>query len=255
MISHERRAIHQETVPVIESNIFADKEIRDKIFATAMLGFGLYPENVDESIFRAYLQLRKNVYVDQQGFLTKDSVLSDGTEADEYDDYSEHIAILRNLDLGRVAVEGCIRVITKRTEDNVLPVEHIYPEIFEDSPVPIGGVEVSRFISQAGSMLQKMRVHGELFLRSAAYFDRNALGPTYAVVDPSVRKALPMLGAPVAEVLSFKQEVDRYNGTENEAIRIDDVAMVEGLKKKIGEDKFNNIILTPGSITYWGERK
>lgn len=232
-----------ETTPGVGTSLFRGHE--NSQFATVSLGEGIYPDGTDKDIFRAYLTLRKRVYVDQTGMLPESVARHDGTEFDEDDDRSAHFAVLGNLGDGSAAVVACMRMIIK-SDEKPLPIEDFFPEAFE-VPAPTSSFEVSRFISKIGILRHQLGSIAQLFTHVLAYSDSNRLGPAYGVVEEALEKSLSFFGAPPHRITQPKT-VPEYNDV-NLGVIIDQDAM----KQRIGMDALRSTQVDRGSVEYWGD--
>lgn len=232
-----------EVVPVSNnSGVFTDSTDR---FAIKYLGDGKLDYTPGEgTVNEMYGQLRANVYIDQTGFLPESSRNVDGTEWDEDDERSSHFALLERGPHGD-ALFACARLILKQT-GTALPVEEFYPEIFADTPAPVGSVEVSRFISKHASFRYNMTATTRLLAAMTNYVHQNNLGPTFAVVEDDFSTYLSRKGVAVT-ALGAPKWLAEYN-TENFAARIDTRASAV----RFGEQTMQSTVLTTNKpIAYW----
>lgn len=177
-------------IPTLESNVFADHP--ESNFAVGIIAVGNnVVDGLDEEL-KAYLRLRANVYADQTRMISKDLVAEDGTERDADDARSVHFAVFENGEQTRVV--GAMRLIVKNHEDSSnLPIEDFFPEAFAE-PAPIGSTEVSRYICRHETRATERQLKTLLYSRVVPYIMSHELGPTYAVVEPVLERALPMGG-------------------------------------------------------------
>jgi N-acyl-L-homoserine lactone synthetase len=244
---------------ISSSSVFVGHE--DRQFA-----LGLYSSNdianyMQDPIPGAYLQLRANVYRNK-GYLKSDVINIDGTEKDAYDGNSSHFIMLENLGfdrseynqsqekipklLGSVAVFACMRIIEVRSDEDKLPVESFYPEIFQ-SKAPQKSIEVSRVIASHEEVQIRKFAQATLFTYGLAYALSNDLGPVYGVVEEKFAKGLKELGVPIKKISATKF-VKAYN-TENFALEIDKYEF----SKIVGKRTLNGMIIPNDSFNYWGE--
>ncbi len=197
---------NESVIPVIESDIFAGRE--DQTFAIGMLAIGgdVIPGRQDE--FSGYLRLRANVYAHQTRMISPDLVRPDGTEMDEDDARSIHWAVFERAheqgnELGRdnlAKVVGSIRTIIKTpADDRLLPIEDFFPEAF-DEPLPVGALEVSRYICRHELKVVQKKLSEPLFLAVISYVMSHDLGPTFGVVEPIVEDQLAGHNVPMRRV-------------------------------------------------------
>ncbi len=244
MAINDKNIPDKKTIPVLDSGIFKGHE--HNRFATLNLGYGLYPDGVDVDIFKAYLTLRRNVYVEQTGMLPASVVQQDGTESDKDDKRSTHFVVLENNGGSSIGAVACMRVIIKSTTHSTpLPIERFFPKIF-NTPTALGSFEASRFISRVDDRNSRLGCIASLFTQVLAYTDRNNLGPAYGVVEPELQRPLAYLGAPPKPITEPKN-VKEYRAT-NQGIEID----LESMKHRIGLQTLKNLPADEGDTIYWG---
>ena len=244
MAINDKNIPDKKTIPVLDSGIFKGHE--HNRFATLNLGYGLYPDGVDVDIFKAYLTLRRNVYVEQTGMLPASVVQQDGTESDEDDKRSTHFVVLENHGDSSIGAVACMRVIIKSaTHSTPLPIEHFFPEVF-NTPTMLGSFEASRFISRVGNRSSQLGCIASLFTQVLVYTDHNNLGPAYGVVEPKLEQALRRLGAPPEKITELK-DVTEYNAA-NLGIKID----LGSMKHRLGLQTLKNLSADEGDTIYWG---
>lgn len=244
---HKKIISNKQAVPVFQHDLFRDS--LESKFATVNLGHGLYPNGVDPTLFKGYLRLRKNVYVDQTEMLDSSVVLPDGIEIDDDDGRSEHFMVAENIGLGEIAIVACLRAIVKYDKEK-LPIEEFFPEEFSQSSACEAGpiAEISRFISKANSLTDSLRSIASLFNTALAYVDRSGIDSVYAVVEEPLEKILSKFGAPSVRMASPKM-VREYNDV-NLGVKINTDAM----KQKIGRTALDAVVLDPGSVNFWGSK-
>jgi N-acyl-L-homoserine lactone synthetase len=241
MAVNNRFISNSEAAPVVETDIFQTHPGRR--FALIAFGKGL---REDDPLFKGYLKLRANVYVDQTGMLPRDVVHEDGTETDEDDERSTHFVVLENR-LGAAAAVSCIRIIEKSEQDSrPLPIEEFFPERFDDTPAPNGSVEVSRFISCLDEKDQQLLAIFELFKSGLAHARKNKLGPAYAVVEEDLEQSLGYLGA-IPKRIADPKYVEEYNDY-NLGLEIEADKMAE----LIGAKRVDSLDVSEGAVRYWG---
>lgn len=202
---------NEEAVPVFKSDLF--KERSDKHFVAISLGYGLYPKSCDRELFFNYLCLRKNVYIDQTGMIGKKYEMSDGTEIDDDDSRSYHIVVAENRGDGQVAFLGCLRLIIKNRDNaNPLPVEVFFPELYRDNPLPLGSIEISRFISRA----EKGSGHNYKIIMSMMQMSFNVIEHykvtgLYGVIEEDLEKSLQKFGNGLVKRIASPKFVPEYN--------------------------------------------
>lgn len=184
------------------------------------LGYGMYPEGVNEALFREYLQLRAETYT-RLDILNRDRRQDDGTETDEDDYRSQHFAVVRRR-IGREAtmtIVACSRLICKTEQrDAPLPIETFFEDVFTKNPVKVPSAEVSRVISLArrngGNVLRR------LFYTMADYHVKEGFLSSYAVVEEPLANRLRELGVPFNAVTEG-EKIEKYNNSVNFGIKLD----------------------------------
>lgn len=236
---------NQEAIPIIDnSSVFDEK---NKQFAIGVFSPSQVLSYEAGSPQHAYLQLRANVYIDQTRMLGSELRRADNTEVDQDDERSVALVVFENL-LGRVAVCACMRLIVKTDENSaLLPIEDFFPDSFPEGEVPIGGVEVSRFIVRHDERHKAREARGRIMAAAVAYILRNQLGPLYGVVEPELETALRIGGVRLRRMADPKL-VEEYND-ENLGIEVDVPAFEERFKSQVGE--FDGI--SSGEYYYWGD--
>lgn len=203
---------------------------------------------VDSLEYDAYLRLRANVYIDQTHILGVEARRKDGSETDGDDKRSMHYLVTQR-EMGSVAAFGCMRLIQKTASANAkLPVEESFPEVFSSSPVPLGGIEVSRFIVRHDNRRANDEARSNLLMSALAQTHESGQVSAYAVVEPLFERHLLRLGVPVERVSDLKwiDEYDDYNA----AIRIDTDRMIE----RIGADTVRRFLLSEiEDYRSWGD--
>ncbi len=213
-------------IPNVETAVFDDMPSAHYwIGKVAVPGDILLPAE-----FTAVRQLRANVYIDKEGFLPPEARQEDGGESDEDDDRSIHFAVIENLG-GKHRVVGTTRMIVKRHENEILPVEYLFPEAFEQKPAPVGSTEASRFIAQHPNKMTKHLIS----LTGIRSMDLEALErgfePVYAVIEEKLAKMFDFIGLPYKQMTELKY-IEEYS-TPNMAIEIDPTRVRDEIKKDL----------------------
>jgi len=244
----------QEINPIIDGdNLFENSN--DSKFALGVFS----PESVlnygisQNSLIRGYLQLRANVYIDQENILGSESKRSDGTELDDDDERAVHFVTFERR-LGSIAVIASLRLIIKSIDDSPLPIETTFLNILPE-PIEAGGVEVSRFIFRHGEFDHQREIKAKMILAALAYVSTNELGPVFGVIEKRVKRSLSLFGVP-SEDLSPPQLVEEggENGankhtTELIAVKIN----TDAIEKKFGKEAVNSMVIKTGEFIYWGD--
>jgi N-acyl-L-homoserine lactone synthetase len=235
---------NEAAVPVVESDIFVGHE--NKRYATCVFSAEDVLNYKSNSIIKAYLRLRANVYVDQTGMLEDHAKQSDGTELDIDDERSTHFVVLENR-MGRVAVFACMRFIEKTADKNSeLPIEEFFPDAFSEKS-PQNSIEVSRFIARHDEARQCLLAKRELMTAGLAHALEYNLGPVFGVVEPGFEKALKLMGVPTRRIAE-PVLVPEYND-ENLGLEVD----TYGFRDKVGQEAIDRMTVPVGSFVYWGK--
>ena len=167
----------------------------------------------DPSIYVATSKFRAGVYIDEMGFLGQESRGKHGGETDADDNRSVHFAVVENMGPEVPArVIGCSRLIMKDSVDagSLLPVEHHFPEVFEEDPAPIGSSEGSRLIARHRSKAVQGMVALGLIRAMTAYAVENSREPVYAIVEKHLARMFGAMNLPFDE-LSEPKWLPEYN--------------------------------------------
>lgn len=235
---------NDKAVPIVSNDLFNGAD--NMRFATILFGLGAHPKGVDQSLFSGYLSLRKNVYVDQTGILDASEEFDAGTESDRDDSRSVHIAVFENHGDGKVAVIGCLRLIVKQDKEP-LPIEVFYPEVFEQKPVKVGDVEMSRFISRAEKGKgDNYHIIMSLFGSSLNYALQNGISFAYGVIETKLWHAMQSLSS-VSKKIGELKMIEEYN-TENIGIAMD----INEAHRDLARKGFTYMEMVPNKPYYWG---
>ena len=186
------------------------------------------------NIYRAARILRANRYI-ELGYLPENARQSDGGEMDEDDARSTHfVAVEKDSDGANVI--GTMRSIVKRDENDLLPIEHYFPEVFEDEPAPVGSVEASRFISSNQDKgLQRAVSLGLMRAVNTQAFDQ-ARQPIYAVIEAPLERLFRLVGLPIERIADAKP-LAAYGNTKNMAVKFDPKEIMEVVDNDINSEK------------------
>jgi N-acyl-L-homoserine lactone synthetase len=164
---------------------------------------------------------RANMYIDEHHFLPESARRADGIETDDDDGRSTHFVIVEN----RLSADGIHRVVAttrlieKDFEDEPLPVEQLFPEVFEANPAPVGAAEASRFIAHHPDKLTQGALSLSLIRAMTSRSAHLGLEPVYAVVEDHLARLFNKINLPFEQISDYKM-LPEYN-TENMAIRFD----------------------------------
>ena len=218
--------------PAVETSVFDDNpDVRFWIGLTAMSGI------IEKPIeYHASQRLRANVYIDELNWLPPSARNSHGLEADEYDQRSVEFATIENNSPVRKLV-GTVRLIEKRHEADQLPVEKLFPEVFDDKPAEIGAVEISRLIARHPEDLMQHYISLGLIRAIDLHAVKEGVPNSYAVVEKPLQRYLRMIGVPYEQLTDYKI-VESYGSTLNTAIRINPQAVKDSALSAQGRQAF-----------------
>jgi N-acyl-L-homoserine lactone synthetase len=211
----------EDLIPQIESRIFYDRP--EAHYWVGKVATGNVIDMPAEYI--GHHQLRANVFIDQEHFLPETSRNGDGGEYDEYDDRAVQFAILENIN-SHPGVVGTVRLIEKRTEDEKLPAELLFPEVFDEHPAETGAVEVSRLIARHPVPASQELISLAAIRTSDFYCVDKNVPNTYSVVEQHLYRRLRMMGIPCHPMTEEKVLPD-FGNTKNMVIRINPQEMLD----------------------------
>lgn len=219
-------------VPSVESRIF--DVAPEAQFAIGRVAVGNTPLFGLDQETEAYLKLRGNIYAKQQHYMPVEELNADGTETDEDDARSVHIAAIENTFSGQRVMGGMRLVIKSHANPRRLPVEHHYPGVFDENPAPIVSAEASRVISRhEDPRIQKM-IKWQLFKEAVEYLVSEQVSVVYGVVKPQMTRGLRIEGMPLEE-LAPAEFIPEIN-SKKQPIRID----LDELARRMGVDGTGN---------------
>jgi N-acyl-L-homoserine lactone synthetase len=196
--------------PSFYSEMFDEKpEAKYWVGRIAFSG-SLPPASVMEC-YTAMAKLRADVYVDQMGYLGPEQKDTLGRELDDYDSKSIHFGAIENVmceEESYARVIGSGRLIMKKTEDEPLPIENKYPEIFSGSPIAVGAAEVSRFISRHDSEPVQHMIALAIIRIMSLYSIKNGINADYFEVEKPLLRLLSIIGLPLEQLGNPKQVVE-----------------------------------------------
>lgn len=230
-----------ESGVIVRSNLFDGME--NARFALGVFGpdrmLAYEYNSVEQSIFR----LRSKVYIDQEGYLDSSTKNIDGTEIDNDDQRSRQVFVVENRGPQLIATVACGRLVVK---DNVpLPVEKFFPETFIPE-LPIGSVEISRFIAQHQDPYINIDLQKSLMAAGVGHVSSEELGSMHAVVDPQFERGLRLMLRSAIRRSSDLRYIKEYN-TENYAIEI----IGDGVRSRLGREAVDRFTLPVDSFVYW----
>lgn len=244
---------HEDVIPVIESDLFADHP--DARFAVGILAVGDVVVPGLEREYEGYFDLRKNVYVDQTGQLHPDDLTEEGKDHDADEARSVAFGIIENR-VHDQRVVAADRLIIKGfgdtpQSDAPLPVEDFYPEIFGSGPAPRGSDEVSRLIARHENARTQDLLLWRLYAVTLGHIASHDLGPTYGVVEPKFQRILQAT-MPVT-VLGEPRYVPHYLDY-NVPIEVHTDAFVEQMKQQ-HPGLIEEMQVLDGAMAYFGKAR
>ena len=166
-------------------------------------------EILDEEHFEALSKFRAEVYVHELEFLPEEVLDDSGRELDEDDGRSINFAVVEKAN---EKVVGSGRIIMKDTETPVLPIEHYFPELFEENPIKIGSAEISRFIAKHEDKLTQHKISLSVIRAMTYGLLNNGVEEAYCIIEKPLVDMLSYIGIPM-EVLAEPKDVPEYGGT------------------------------------------
>lgn len=230
-------------IPIIESKVFIDRP--DVRFAIGEVAINNVIINGYSNEFFGAAKLRANIYLDK-GFVRSDELDDKGTELDQNDSRSTHFVMLERTAVASMArVVGNMRLVVKSQENpGPLPVEGYYPELFQENPISIGGVEVSRLIAGHEDPDVQNSLKWPLFIAGQKYIEHNKLGPVYGLISPALTRLLRSQHIPVSAITSEKY-IEEINATKQPIL-----VNMSVLKKVIERAGDQGIDVAKGGFSY-----
>ncbi len=233
-----------QLIPIIESKVFIDHP--DARFAIGEVAINNTIVNGFKNEFFGAAQLRANTYLDS-GFIKLDELDNNGTELDD-NDYSRsvHFVTLERTAIDSMArVVGNMRLIIKSEDSSSpLPVEDYFSEYFSETPIPIGGVEVSRLIARHEDPTIQNLIKWPLFVAGQKYVEHRQLGPVYGLLTPALTRLLRSQHIP-ASALATAKYIEEINATK-QPVSID----LPVLKRVIGLIGDQGVDVVKGGFSY-----
>ena len=222
--------------PRLDADIFSNYP--DATFYVGILAVpGLV---VQPSAWQAARCLRANVYIDEKQFLPPSARQLDGGEQDEYDERSVQFGIVENRG-DSAAMVGTSRLILKRDSDETLPVEKMFPELFDTQAALPDTSETSRYIARHPNRSTQHAVGIALVRAMTLYAVDKDTPNSYAVVERSLAKIFDWIHLPY-RVMTAPKPIAYYNNTQNLAIGINGHEIVDaGLNTRMGSEKMNRL--------------
>ncbi len=215
----------QDPTVAVESKIFQDHpEAAFYLGVIASPGIIYAPKE-----YQAARRLRANVYIDEKHFLGPEARQRDGGESDTDDTRSVHFAVIENKgseELPRLV--GTSRLILKRSVEDGLPVERLFPEAFTSSPAPGSSAEVSRYIARHPERARQKAISLALIRAMTAWTLTETRQPVYSVVEKPMVRLFDAIELPYQQISDPKM-LPEYN-TENMAIQLDPEAVFHSVR-------------------------
>lgn len=208
-------SFEQAPQPITSSNIFDANPDAKLWIGIAGDEMGVY----HPGIYTAARILRANKYI-EKNFLPETARQSDGGEMDADDWRSSHFVAAEQLEDGKVQVVGNMRSILKRDEDDLLPIEHHFPDAFVDNPAPVGSVEASRFIQDHENKGVGHAISLALMRAVNTQAYEMARQPVYAIIESGLKRRFGIVGLPL-EVIAEPRPLADYGNTVNMAVKFD----------------------------------
>jgi N-acyl-L-homoserine lactone synthetase len=224
--------VAEQFPPVVETDLFASG-----LEAQFWLGSPAGEQGLAlAGVYQAARIFRANSYINDNNFLSPTARQSDGGEMDNDDLRATHFVALENNYDGTARVVGNIRSILKRSENEPLPVEHYFPEAFEDAPAPVNAVEASRFIAKHPEKLTQGAISVGLMRSVIMSTFSQAREPIYAVVEAPLERRFATIGLPFRRIADPKP-LEEYGGTINMGLVFDPKEILSVVDKDIAEEK------------------
>lgn len=165
--------------------------------------------------------LRANVYIDESHYLPESARQPDGTEYDADDARADHLVVIENNTImpNSRHVVGNTRLIHKRNDDDVLPIESMFPEAFSEEAAPVGSLEASRYIARHPDRPTQNAIALALVRAMTIRGHNQGHDYIYGVVEDHLMHQFTKIGLPFA-ALGEPKKVERYN-TLNVPLRFD----------------------------------
>lgn len=238
-----------EIIPTIKSNVFERPGSEGLNFALGMVANQGRVARGHSDTFYGALQLRGRVY-HEKGFVALSDLDGPDTRAEipDYDDMrSAHFVILeRTLAPSKARLVGNMRLDIKGKNDNRLPIETYFPEVFEAEEARERSAEVTRLVLRHENAAMQSVLKWTLFLAGLRFVDERGLGPVFGVVEEKFASSLTTQQVPI-KALAEKKYIADINA-EKQPIEID----VPRLREVMGSLSINSqdVPLHNGRFTY-----
>ena len=181
----------------------------------------------DEDLWLKMGQLRAEVYVKNNSYLSPEVLDNNGAEYDDYDEFSDHIVAVDDNN----NVIGTIRVV-HRDNDGKLPCEKMFGTNFPDGDP----VEVSRVMVAPDIPMKFKSVVSVSLLRAAIKTAPENEEHSYAIVEPSMYKYLNDIIGIKCNTVIGSTYIKEYN-SNNSLVKMDSHRMVSQIHERDGQNK------------------
>lgn len=235
-MSHKAAIPNEQVIPRFETDVFNENPDAQFMFGKIAVGSTVVPGF--EDVYDNYLRLRARVYAHQTGMISVERVRDDGTETDEDDVRSVHMAVVENMG-SHARVVGSMRIIEKSlTNPEELPIHDFFGKVLDRSGLVevvensnVQATEISRYICRHEDRKVQRTIKWPLFKLAVGHIMATAdKAPTYAVVEEFLERDLRINGVSLDRIAEPKF-VPEYNDA-NLAVKID----VPDLAVKLGID-------------------
>lgn len=206
-------------LPEVSVDIFSQHP--QAAYMVALVAIG--DEVIMPEAFDGYRQLRYEKYSALEWIKYDNYDQKDGAKLeklDDHDKHSEHIAIIKNVrgSMPRIIATG--RSIIKLSQDELLPVEKAYPDVFAPNPAPVRSNEVSRLISDSRNKPERALASMAVQRAITASCVRHDYGPTYAMIEEYLANRLNVTHFPHDVITDFRP-IPEYADTQNAVMLTD----------------------------------
>lgn len=202
-----------------------------------------------EEYYDGLLEFRANVYIHELEFISIEDesgnpilnmngtpVLDEfGRETDDDDERSINFASIEHINIDTAEegarVVGSGRLIVKQGASRELPIEHYFPELFIDNPLPDHVVEISRFIARHSDTeaFTQHKIALGIIRAMVHYAVNNDIEDSYCMIEKPLVKLLNFIGLPLT-VIGEPKDVPEYNGILY-PVKIEPYKIIDSLEK------------------------
>lgn len=194
----------------VSGEVFVDQP--DAAFWVGSIATGETIRNQD--CYDGLMRFRGNVYVRELNFLTEDCIDEAGREIDEDDKRAIEFVVIENsgdTEHPEAHVVGSARLIMKTPGSGELPIEHYFPEDFQDHEAEDHSVEISRFIARHPNRRTQRNIMLSLVRAITLYSAVNNIKDQYFMIEEPLVRLFNMLNVP-QQLLGPVKDVPDYNG-------------------------------------------